>query len=322
MVKKYYYWMFFPISIFYCELWLRLFSGERFFNWGILTVALFSVFFGLVAQFASLNKNGGLIAVQSVLSLWYSVQTVYHNIFGTYMILYSLKGADQIAESEMLGEAFRAILKSLWQVLILFVPLILLIIGIKKFKERHKAPKQELWCCAGITAAVLAVTLLLRIAIPYYRDRNAIFEMNRSVSYNGLLYTEILDFSYNILGIDNGYEIDPDIENELMPNEDTPTKYEPNVMNIDFETLAQQETNATVKALHEYFSGRTPTNQNEYTGMFEGYNLIQVVRIRSLYCAFSFCQRSVASSSSSCLSAISVPYARICLLRFCICPFR
>ena len=275
-MKKYYYWAFFPISIFYCELWLRLFGGERFFNWGLLTVALFSVFFGLVAQFASLNKNGGLIAVQSVLSLWYSVQTVYHNIFGTYMILYSLKGADQIAESEMLGEAFLAIVKSLWQVLILFVPLILLIIGIKRFKTRHKAPKREMLYGLGATAVVLAVTMLIRFAIPYYRDRNAIFEMNRSVSYNGLLYTEILDFGYNILGVDNGYEIDPDIENEILQGDDTPTKYEPNVMNIDFETLAQQETNATVKALHEYFGSRTPTDKNQYTGMFEGYNLIQV----------------------------------------------
>ncbi len=275
-MRKYCYWAFFPISIFYCELWLRLFSGERFFNWGIITVALFSVFFGLISQFVSFNKNAGLIAVQSVLSLWYSVQTVYHNIFGTYMILYSLRGADQIAESEMLGEAFYAILKSLWQVLILFVPLILLIIGIKKFKNRKTVKRPEIIKAAGITAAVLALTMIIRFAIPYYRERNAIFEMNRSVSYNGLLYTEILDFGYNILGIDNGYEIDPDIENEVLQGGKEDPKYEPNVMEIDFETLINQETDATVKSLHEYFAGRTPTSKNKYTGMFEGYNLIQI----------------------------------------------
>ena len=31
MMKKYGHWAFFPISIFYCELWLRIFSGEMFF---------------------------------------------------------------------------------------------------------------------------------------------------------------------------------------------------------------------------------------------------------------------------------------------------
>lgn len=276
-MKKYWHWAFFPISIFYCELWLRLFSGEMFFNFGLVTVALFSVFFGLVAQFVSCNKNGGLIAVQALLSLWYSVQLVYHNIFGTYMILYSLKGADQIAESEMLGEAFLAIVKSLWQVLIVFVPLIVLIIGIRKFKERKKKEKKELVTAASVTAAVLLVTLLIRAFIPYYRERNAIFEMNRSVTLNGLLFTEILDFGYNVLGFDNNYEIDPDVENEILHDDkDVPKNYKPNVMEIDFKTLAEQETDTTVKSLHEYFGSRVPTYQNDYTGMFEGYNLIQI----------------------------------------------
>ncbi len=274
-MKKYFHWAFFPISIIYCEFWLRLFSGERFLNFGIITVILFSIFFGFAAQLLSFNKNVGLIITQSVLSLWYSVQAVYHNIFGTYMILYSLKGADQIAESEMLGEAFYAIVKSLWQVLILFVPLILLIIGIKKFKQRCVDTKKEKLISACIMIGVLSFTLILRLAIPYYRDRNAIFQMDRSVSYNGLLYTEILDFGYSILGIDNGYKLDNDIENELLSGGES-TKYEPNVMKIDFETLASQETDATVKSLHEYFSNRTPTNKNEYTGMFAGYNLVQV----------------------------------------------
>ena len=273
-MKKYLHWAFFPITVIYCEFWLRLFSGERFLSWGIITVILFSIFFGLLGQFISFNKNAGLIAVQSVLSLWYSVQTVYHNIFGTYMILYSLRGADQIAESEMLGEAFCAILKSLWQVLILFVPLVILIIGIKKFK-RHTDTNKERFIASGIMIAVLAVTITIRLAIPYYRDRNAIFQMDRSVSYNGLLYTEVLDFGYSILGIDSGYELDKDVENEVLPGVEE-TKYKPNVMEIDFEALASQETDETVKSLHEYFAGRTPTYQNEYTGMFKGYNLVQI----------------------------------------------
>ena len=274
-MKKYLHWAFFPISIIYCEFWLRLFSGENFFNFGIFTVILFSIFFGLLAQFVSFNKNTGLIIVQSLLSVWYSVQTVYHNIFGSYMILYSLNGAGQITESEMLGEAFVAILKSLWQVLILFVPLLLLVIGIKKFKARRKTEKREKITAASVTASVLIITMLLRIIIPHYHDKNAIFEINTSVSYNGLLYSEVLDFVYSILGVDNGYELDSDVENEVEP-EEKPTVYGPNMMKIDFETLAQQETNATVKSLHEYFGSRTPTYQNEYTGMFKGYNLVQV----------------------------------------------
>ena len=63
--------------------------------------------------------------------------------------------------------------------------------------------------------------------------------------------------------------VEPDV-----PDEPEPIVYEPNVLDIDFETLLNTETNKTLKGMHQYFSTREPTMQNEYTGMFEGKNLI------------------------------------------------
>ena len=51
-------------------------------------------------------------------------------------------------------------------------------------------------------------------------------------------------------------------------------EYGDNVMDIDFETLIANEKNADIKAMHEYFSKQTPTKKNEFTGVFEGKNLI------------------------------------------------
>lgn len=50
----------------------------------------------------------------------------------------------------------------------------------------------------------------------------------------------------------------------------------PNIMDINFEQLAKQEKNDTIKTLHEYFATVVPTNKNEYTGIFQGYNLILI----------------------------------------------
>ena len=47
----------------------------------------------------------------------------------------------------------------------------------------------------------------------------------------------------------------------------------PNVMDIDFESLIAKSSGTLQKA-HTWFSQRTPTNKNAYTGMFEGKNLI------------------------------------------------
>lgn len=56
----------------------------------------------------------------------------------------------------------------------------------------------------------------------------------------------------------------------------TPIDTSPNVFDIDFAALAEKESNKTIKNLHTYMANSVPTNKNEYTGMFEGYNLIML----------------------------------------------
>lgn len=55
-----------------------------------------------------------------------------------------------------------------------------------------------------------------------------------------------------------------------------PIDTSPNIIEIDFAALIKQEKKETVQTLHKYFDSVTPTNKNEYTGMFEGYNLILI----------------------------------------------
>ena len=58
------------------------------------------------------------------------------------------------------------------------------------------------------------------------------------------------------------------------PSPSTPVEYGYNVMPIDFAALMEGEKNDSVISLHEYFAYEKPSQKNEYTGMFEGYNLI------------------------------------------------
>ena len=59
-------------------------------------------------------------------------------------------------------------------------------------------------------------------------------------------------------------------EGEQEPVIDT----SPNVMDVDLAQIAQSTDNSDIQWLCNYFSSVTPTNKNEYTGMFEGYNVI------------------------------------------------
>src|SRR5690606_32350718 len=47
-----------------------------------------------------------------------------------------------------------------------------------------------------------------------------------------------------------------------------------NVMDIDFEHLRADTASETLRNAHQYFGSREPTDKNEHTGRFEGYNLI------------------------------------------------
>ncbi len=54
----------------------------------------------------------------------------------------------------------------------------------------------------------------------------------------------------------------------------TPVDRSPQVLNIDFGAIAAEESDKDLKFVDEYFAAEIPSNKNEFTGMFKGYNLI------------------------------------------------
>ncbi|MBO4926666.1 MAG: sulfatase-like hydrolase/transferase [Clostridiales bacterium] len=71
---------------------------------------------------------------------------------------------------------------------------------------------------------------------------------------------------------------DPTQEPEATPTSApeptaTPTPYPKNVLDIDFDLEADD---STYRHMNEFFSQRQPTTMNEYTGLFEGKNLILI----------------------------------------------
>ena len=72
----------------------------------------------------------------------------------------------------------------------------------------------------------------------------------------------------------SGEAEDDDPESEIPA---APVVYGYNVMDLDFYTLITEAPNERLRALTEYFSHERPSQKNEFTGMFEGYNLVMFV---------------------------------------------
>lgn len=73
-----------------------------------------------------------------------------------------------------------------------------------------------------------------------------------------------------------GSEGNTEESTEEPTTEPEPIVYEPNILNIDFEALSHAYNDDNLDWLNDYIQASEPTMKNEYTGMFEGYNVILI----------------------------------------------
>lgn len=322
--------IFLPLSLIFFEAAFHLFSF-RGMDGTIIYPILFAAAIGLAgAFFTSIfpeKVNKTLTAVILFLcGLWYSTQLIYHDIFKTFLSIYSI-GANGADAMEFYEQALKAVGARAAAVLIFFLPFILALVLIKK--RWMQMPKRKLPVLIGEAACgiLLYLLALLVLIIPgkeahtpydlYHKN----FLMDLSMEKLGVLASTRRDIMQIITGGANNdlddiifMELPTDApsptaalasaftptpapvltqtaQNEREPSgtpvptpaptltptpAPTPIDTSPNVLDIDFGVLAEKEENSTIKKLHSYFANSVPTNKNEYTGMFKGYNLIML----------------------------------------------
>lgn len=279
--KPAFYWAF---ALMY---WECLLSGAVFHSFGVRIYALgftlsAALLVTLVLSFLRKGRFGAEILLTAVLTLLYGSQIVYHFIFGT---LYSAAMVSQGGEA--MTNFWRELLAAMgdhfpWLIALL-VPLALRIF-------LRKGLKGELRAKGRIVLLVLAVALfaLTRADIrqtgtemfsdeDYYRSGE--IATNQNVQRFGLLTTIRLELTRHAKTEEQDYYIPEETQGENPAQKPAEVRY--NVMDIDFDALNAMTEDKKLLAINDYCSKVTGTNQNEYTGMLKGYNLI-------VMCAESF----------------------------------
>lgn len=275
----------FPCVIFYMEIVFKIITSPRFFNWGLVILPFYSVFAGILltllcSSFSPKTNNILAKSTLSALGLLFSSQIVYYRCFNKFFILYSIGvgGANQIIAKGIMEKTIDTIKSCSIFILIIFLPVILSFYLISKkrisFQKIHIKKRFITLTCA---ISLRLVAALLVFLIPATRETYfKAFDININASYFGLLNSEIKDIGYNAIGIPQPSSIEV---LDSLPASTTPNSLETKKtwqMNIDFDELIKNEKDDNVLELHKYFKNRTPTAKNEYTGMFEGYNLIYI----------------------------------------------
>ena len=290
----------FWLYIFWSECVVRATTNRTFWTNGLIVTALFSlvaalIVYGLCSVFTRrVNRVIERVCVFGLL-LFYISQTIYYYKFHCFYNFYSMGNGGQIVEF------WRIILKALWVKAVPLLALLLPAIALTVFGGMFEEPKLRHWYCR-LSALVLALVLHFGVvallplfgmessvsAYHVYFDTN---DLQQGAYHIGLLPSFRLDIHRLLFGFEGGRlsELEPPESTEAAPEstetestEPETTRPEPvidtspNVLEIDFAALAEEETDETIAALDRYFSQRTPTNKNEKTGMFAGCNLILI----------------------------------------------
>ncbi|MDD2370870.1 MAG: sulfatase-like hydrolase/transferase [Firmicutes bacterium] len=268
-------------ALIYMEIVFRLATSTAFYGIGMLFSLGMVLIYGLLSYFIITLFPRRLIVfmttlVMSIFWLIYSSQLVYNKIFKTYYTIYSMtRGA-------MVFTFWREIIlyisgSILWIILIALPIFGYLGYFIKKFNLKKLGWQKRLILVLVIILTYIGSIGLLNYGSKsfqspfdlYYKSSDTI----ASVEQLGLLTTMRLDIERLVTGWSPVIDLSNLYEDEEESEVIVPT-VEYNKLDIDFESLASNTTDETLKAMHQYFGSVTPTQKNEYTGIYEGYNVI------------------------------------------------
>lgn len=206
----------------------------------------------------------------AILGLIFSVHYVYNQSIHAFFSYQLLGLAGDVAD--FWRETLFAILLCIPKILLSFLPLGLFLY----FGSRTPYPQKEERSVASAATASTAVVLVLALVITLLiapSNLNSLLyirnDLSRGIKDYGLVTATSVDLYQSLFGA-------PEEEIEAPPPEEVPQEQvtEYNITDIDFEYLIANEQDSEIKEMHEYFASAPATKKNEYTGMFEGKNLI------------------------------------------------
>ncbi len=235
-----------------------------------------------------------------IIAVFFIAECCCQDFFGTYyQISFLLNMSGEVA-GNFLGTAMGVLARHLWFFPLALAPSILILIFgyrlIPHFRRKYQSKRNSLLISQALLFLALQLLALLVCHIGTDRHYATVdYSANSTIPRFGLVNTVRLEFHYKIFGQPTAtLGNDPtaslvetpapsaDLPQETAEPDATPSPepvaidYDDNVMDIDFASLIADDTDTTLQSMDEYFSTQTPTEQNQYTGLFKDKNLIML----------------------------------------------
>lgn len=249
------------------------------------------VLYGLSFLLGRRLSYGLFVGYSFLFAVFCGAQIVYYEIFDSFFSLRSMEmGGDAMQFTDTI---FINIMETLPFLLLVLAPAIYTTISTR----RMFAPSDR-------TAFMAAVPLLLAVgvhcaailALPLFGGTGSMsaYDLYHNVTDKYLSINKLgfaTNFRLELQYLLTGEQPDGDIVITPDPTEPSSEPTDPeggndsteppppivyNIMDIDFDALIANTNDKDLKQLHQYFKSQTASAQNEYTGMFEGCNLVLI----------------------------------------------
>lgn len=288
--------LFFAGVIYYEELFLKLFCFHAVTPVGALFTLLFTlpiaILLGLLCGGVAPRKGRVLLlAMTLLLSVWMGAQSIYYHLFKTFLTAFSLTKMGMVAGA--FGDmAVGEILLNWFPIAMMAVPFGLAVVLRRRLIPEEGPMSRRMGARWALLAAVVQLAAMgivmccgggfmslrfiyLQAAVPELEVQN--FGM---LTHNQLELRRVL---FGITPEDQSLRKGQALH--LYRPASEPVEVESaeyssadyHILDIDFDRLIAEETDEDLLQMHTYFSQQVPTAKNEWTGYFQGKNLIWIV---------------------------------------------
>lgn len=286
-------WAFALGTVLYCEIVFYLWTAEAFCAGRFAAVLAFALGFGaLLGQIVSFfgHKKWGKwvsVALMALISVLYIVEYFVSDAYVTFMPLGTLFGGAKGVMTDFITVVLDIVFRGFWRILVMLLPVIVYALLAKPVTVTWRLR----WIVLVLAAAgYLGGFLIVRAVGTDSARLGSAYNFDSAIRCFGLNMGFTLDAlhgggeeSGSFAAVETPRPIPQETESPEKPTEETPEEtpeetepvvWEPNVMDFDFEALAQTEKNGRVASIHKYLTTVEPTMKNQYTGLFRGKNLI------------------------------------------------
>ncbi|MBE6116348.1 MAG: hypothetical protein E7187_05930, partial [Erysipelotrichaceae bacterium] len=279
MKNLFYLYVLFPLMMIFLELGSHFslfgFSAGSFILSKIIIAISVGSLIALIGSFLKEKVQKRLLAViLFFMAVLFGFVMIYYEIFQSFFMWKTIGLAGDA--THFWREALTGMKKGWYMILIAFTPFIIYILFFAK--NRYTADLKNRIILSGI----IVITAGFSIYIIYKTDLRLFRNFQNSPSNYYYQYGIIASNGTDIYQISTNYKAGSDseviIDPSLLGKTDITMRESKvilkNILKIDEQTMIAAAPNNTIADMHRYFLSRPASNQNDYTGIFEGKNII------------------------------------------------